>query len=112
MYASGERIHRVLLHSRVIDADFRIGDAAAVPGLGIRFVLYHAVAFRWSSRHRGKQVAGNMRARIGQASEPQVGFLVSSSTAHIVTGTTILFATFVRRYRYEPSLFVSTFVSS
>lgn len=109
MYASGERIHRVLLHSRVIDADFRIGDAAAVPGLGVRFVLYHAVAFRWSSRHRGKQVAGNMRARIGQASEPQVGFLVSSSTAHIIAGTTILFATFVRRY--EPS-FVSTFVSS
>jgi len=80
MYASGERIHRVLLHSRVIDADFRIWDAAAVPGLRVRFVLYHAVAFRWSSRHRGKQVAGNMRARIGQESEPQVGFLVSNFT--------------------------------
>jgi hypothetical protein len=51
MYASRKRVHRVFLHSRIIDADFRVRHAAAVPRLWVRFVLDHAVALCWTPCH-------------------------------------------------------------
>lgn len=44
MHAVGELIHPLPLHADIVDADLRVGDTAAVAGLGIRLVLDLPVA--------------------------------------------------------------------
>ena len=51
MHTERERIHIMLLHSHIINPDFRLRNTSAVPGLRVRLILDLAVAPRWPPSH-------------------------------------------------------------
>ena len=60
VHAGRERVDRVLLHARIVDANLRVGDTAAVPRLRVRLVLDNAVALGRTTRH----CDGLLRSRV------------------------------------------------
>jgi hypothetical protein len=46
VHARRERVHGVLLHASIVDSDFRVRNASAIPRFRVRFVLDHAVTAR------------------------------------------------------------------